>query len=92
MDIYCPICTEPFDHDELHAVASEIDSTYAKVAADFRQRGCHAFEEAYGPQRHCQPASPETTTLIAEVYDILGDDMDGAASMLEDAQFMGLLD
>lgn len=91
MDIICPTCTEPFDHDELHSVAEEMGSTYAKVSADFRLRGCKAFEAAYGPQTHCVPADPETTNLVAEVYSLLGDDMDGAVSMLDDARAMGLL-
>jgi hypothetical protein len=91
MDIYCPICSEPFDHDELHSVAEEGGSTYAAVSADFRKRGCKAFEIAYGPQRQCVPGDPGTSNLVAEVYGLLGDDMDGAASMLDDARAFGLL-
>jgi hypothetical protein len=92
MDIYCPTCAEPFDHDELHSVAEESGSTYAIVSADFRKRGCKAFEAAYGPQTHCVPAENKgQANMIAEVYGLLGDDMDGAASMLDDARYMGLL-
>lgn len=35
MDIFCPICAEPVDNDELHVYAKDIDSTYRLVAADF---------------------------------------------------------
>lgn len=84
MDLYCRICAEPIDNDELHDVAEAIGSTYEAVAADFRTRGCKALEEAHGPQTHCTPGDPGTSESIATVYDLLGDDMDGAASMFDD--------
>jgi hypothetical protein len=104
MDVYCPICAEPIDNDELHDVAEAnkqvapaagtvgavffpLPTTYAGVAADFRKRGCKALEAAYGPQPHCKPGDADTTEAIATVYDLLGDDMDGAASTLEDWAF-----
>lgn len=90
MDIYCPTCTEPIDHDELHTVAEELGSTYAAVSADFRKRGCKALAPVYSAA-HCTPGNAGTANMIAEVYGLLGDDMDGAASLLDDAQSMGLL-
>jgi hypothetical protein len=32
MDIFCPICAEPVDNDELHIYAEEIESTYHEFA------------------------------------------------------------
>lgn len=90
MDIYCPTCGEPFDNDTLHEVAEEMDSTYAKVAADFRRRGCKALEEAWGPQPHCVPGNDGRTATASALYELMGDDMDGAAALFEDAEAMGL--
>lgn len=79
MDVYCPRCGEPIDPYEFHDYAAEVDTTYAEVAAQFRAIGC----EALGMRCGYQVAHPG----IAAMYDLLGDDMDGAASMFED---MGL--
>lgn len=79
MDIYCPRCTEPWDNDELHERADEIDSTYSKVAADFRRRGCVVFTDTLCPKQDSL-----ASMAIAELGDILGDDMDGLSATLED--------
>lgn len=67
--------------------------TYDEVTADFRKRGCKAMVNGFGPQSSCvpQPGTEGRSAVIAEVYELLGDDMDGAASFLEDAENMGLL-
>lgn len=88
MDIYCPTCTEPWDNDSLHEEASASGRTYAAVAADFCRQGCKALGEAFGPQPHCQASIPDER--VAAVYGLLGDDMDGAAAMLEDLRGQGL--
>ena len=83
MDVFCRNCGEPVDTDEFHSIAEEQGSTYSNVAADFRKRGCVAV---YGGK--CSPVDPgdSESLSMAEragiVYDMLGDDMDGAASML----------
>jgi hypothetical protein len=80
MDILCPVCAEPVDNDELHSYAKEIESTYRAVAADYRKRGC----EAIG-MKHNTTNSPSSVAENARVvYDILGDDMDGAMAELAD--------
>lgn len=106
MDIYCPICAEPWDNDSLHDVADEnkriapaphtvgamvapVPTTYAGVATDFRKRGCKALESAFGPQSHCKP-TPRAATAAA-IYELMGDDMDGAAVMFDDAGVHDLL-
>jgi hypothetical protein len=81
MDIYCPVCAEPIDNDELHAVAEEQERTYTEVAADFRKRGCRALSEN---AKWCVPTDPEQRAAIAIVYELSGDDMDGAASDFDD--------
>lgn len=85
MDLYCPKCRELWDNDTFHEVAEELGSTYAKVAAVFRSQGCGAAfrGSAYDPGRHCS-ASAAPDPMVAAMYDMLGDDMDGAAAMFED--------
>jgi hypothetical protein len=76
MDIRCPQCSEPWDNDYIHDYAEADGSTYAIVSADVRVRGCEAFGERHG----ALVADP----AIGALYDLLGDDMDGAAAMFED--------
>lgn len=83
MDIYCRRCSEPIDNDYLHDVALEWDCSYREVYDDFVVRGCPAvgFEcsnDNFNPVMHA-------------IYDLMGDDVDGVASMLEDAEALGLL-
>ena len=72
MDLLCPICAEPVDNDEVHSYAKEIESTYRVVAADYRKRGCKAI----GMNHTTNSSSAVADARV--VYDILGDDMDGA--------------
>lgn len=93
MDMICPKCREPFDNEVFHEVAEELDSTYQDVTRKFMQSGCGvAFAgSGYDNSRHCSSSAP-STPLVDAVYDLLGDDTDGAMAMLEDADLMGLLD
>lgn len=81
MDIICPTCREPWDNDTIHEYADEVGSTYREVAKVFRTQGCgKAFAEWLIST--CHPAEgAETRHLLA---DLLGDDMDGYAAMMED--------
>lgn len=88
MDLMCPRCTEPWDFDSLHDEAAESDRTYSQVAADFRTRGCLALESAFGSML-CEPVHNLRAAAADAMYDLLGDDMDGAASMMEDFEMMG---
>jgi hypothetical protein len=84
MDILCPKCGEPVDHDELHERAKETMRHYDDVAREFREIGCAAlgFKHAVPGQR---PIEAEARATAARgVYDALGDDMDGAAALFED--------
>ena len=109
MDIYCPKCGEPWDHDTLHDIAGDrypepywldlnktrknpdYDSNayqfiYKKVVQDFQTRGCEAVDSS-----HNTPSTDTDRTFgltrqdaAAALYDVLGDDLNGAAAMLED--------
>lgn len=79
MDLLCPKCSEPWDNDTFHDVAEDTGSTYTKVAADFRRRGCEALGTTHGEM------NPDPR--VGALYDMLGDDMDGAAAMIEDMEY-----
>lgn len=83
MDLYCGTCGEPWDNDSLHEEAAERGSDYRTVAADFRMAGCNALSTAFGPQ-FCGPRDTERAAVASAMYDLLGDDMDGAAAMMDD--------
>lgn len=100
MDIRCPICGEPTDMDELHYIDPEptdgddvirIDRhgepwlTFDEARKRYRERGCAVF----GPAAWCQPRS--VGRIVAELWDLAGDDIDGLAADLEDADLFGLL-
>jgi hypothetical protein len=68
---------------------------YAVVSRDFRRNGCKAMWAMSGnPKGHvpswCHKTEASSDTVGA-IYDLLGGDMDGAASMLDDAEALGLL-
>lgn len=83
MDIYCPKCGEPWDNDELHHEAEDNDSDYETVAKNFRRRGCEVFGFQHGDADYEVNGMPASTAASA-LYELLGDDMDGAAAMMED--------
>ena len=80
MDIFCTICAEPVDNDELHIYAKDIDSTYPAVAADYRKRGCRAI----GMKHNANSTSSPVAAVARVVYDTLGEDMDGAMAEFAD--------
>lgn len=82
MDVYCPKCGEPIDTYEFHEEVDARDdgSDYSEVAGEFRAKGCGAL---WGIGARC---NPETTARpeVSVMYELLGDDMDGAAAMFDD--------
>jgi hypothetical protein len=92
MDLYCRTCTEPWDNDSLHDEARArkeaglSGATYREVATDFAKRGCHALETEFGRQT-CEPADAAATKMLGAIYELMGDDMDGAAAVIDDARF-----
>jgi hypothetical protein len=76
MDIYCPKCSEPVDTDYFHDIAESTDSTWIEVSRAFQQIGCEALGDSHG--------EGESNPYASALYDLLGDDVDGAAAMMED--------
>ena len=80
MDLYCPVCGEPWDHAMLHDVyRGSWKVSYATAAKQFRKIGCELFDT-----RHSQPGNSERAWKARTIYGALGDDMDGAASVLDE--------
>jgi hypothetical protein len=93
MDILCRFCREPWDFECLHDEVDDrafrgVESSYAVVAAEFRQYGCGAlwgFQGLADPvAKRCGGGKIKADPIVSAMYELLGDDMDGAAAMLED--------
>lgn len=91
MDLFCTKCGEPMDNDEFHELAQELDITYTEAVRRFAREGCAAF-----PGNRCNVAtSPERDSIFGltaaeasgALFDILGDDTDGIAAMMDDMGF-----
>ena len=78
MDLRCIKCGEPWEMDYLHEVAKEQGSTFARVADRFAVKGCEALGGTHNDFDY------ENGPAVAAIYDLLGDDIDGAAALIED--------
>lgn len=99
MDIYCPKCREPWDMDEIHEAISErypnrpwekkgapgsrerqkaYEPYYEAMKKEFYREGCGIFGTT------CSAPAQGRSVLLDELYDALGDDLDGLASEMED--------
>jgi len=78
MDIICPKCSEPMDLDELHYMGVPFD----EARRIFFEKGCNWLYNG----KECAPTygDNEVGEKSAVLYELLGDDIDGIASMLED--------
>ncbi len=86
MDIYCGICGEPWDMDSLHDAVDEGRATSWKDArATFERKGCGLWAVK------CS-TTPDTARAAASavLMEVMGDDLDGVASMLDDAESLGM--
>ena len=86
MDIYCGKCGEPWDMDSLHEAVDEGHATsWDDARTTFERKGCGLWGVK------CS-SSPDTARAMASaaLMDVMGDDMDGVASMLEDAESSGM--
>ena len=93
MDIKCSKCGEPWDTDCLHeevefrreeslALANQpYENVYNGVRSEFYARGCKALT-SFGSA--CYGTDPENGAAISALQDMLGDDIDGLASTIED--------
>jgi hypothetical protein len=82
MDLICPRCAEPWDNDSLHENDAELP--YDKAYKLFRTQGCGAIFEGVD----CQPTA---NPALAELADLLGDDSDGYAAVVDDFIHTGAL-
>lgn len=78
MDIYCSKCGEPWDTYTLTDEGVTIES--------FSKNGCKVFGVKCN-----ENTIDKKNSLYSEIYDILGDDVDGAASIIDDAKYLGLI-
>jgi len=85
MDIRCPNCGEPWDMDSLHDTAYE---TFDEARKAFYKKGCIVFDTKCPEQAN----RPMAAMAAEALYDLLGDDIDGAAAMLEDFEYAGGFD
>lgn len=87
-DISCSICGEPWEVDSLHDVADSLGVTFSEVLRSFRARGCTAMScDYFGVVDVCRPVPGDVFAgIVRAAFDLLGDDVDGVASMLDDAR------
>ena len=79
MDIYCKRCGEPWDcYGALHGMDMTREEYQRMMAGD----GCPC---CFGKPVEKRPLRGE---LMAIAADLLGDDVDGIASTMDDAEFM----
>lgn len=81
MDVYCPVCGEPWDMGELHELRDWLDEPmeYAEAWRQFKLSGCEVFGVP-----HAGVHDEQRANLAEVLYDIVGDDIDCTASMLDD--------
>lgn len=96
MDLLCPVCREPMDTDVFHEIAETNRTTFETVARDFTTKGCgYAFAGTDYADAACLAASGgpagARSAELDLIYELSGDDVDGAASMIEDLEYLGFL-
>lgn len=88
MDIYCPNCGEPWEIDTLHEYAEESSSTFTSVMRVFQSDGCSTAFNDWGVTCEKSEENSERAMIASIAYEILGDDIDGAASMFDDWEYL----
>lgn len=69
MDILCPYCGEPWDHDELHG--DEFGRTYQHMWKNFKLLGCNAWDKPGASAcSHARVVSKDKLLAIQEALDI----------------------
>jgi hypothetical protein len=92
MDIYCPKCGEPIELDCLHDEADEQGITFSQVRDNYAVKGCEALTVYGFSGGHAQEVGGMRAMASAAMFDIMGDDVDGVASMMDDFDYLGMLD
>lgn len=80
MDIYCKRCGEPWDY---LGAADAGDMTRTEYTAMMAGEGCPSCAG-----KPLNKPKPFRAMLMDAVSDLLGDDIDGIASSMDDAEFM----
>jgi len=75
MDIICPKCGEPWEHDMLH----EAGLPYEEAWRRFKREGCAVFGSRCNEQ-----AAKEAAEIAQIAYGLMPDDPDGCAAAFED--------
>jgi hypothetical protein len=88
MDIYCPKCAEPIELEYLHDIADDDGSTFTEVLHAFQSDGCEAVHAKCNLRATDRDRARASGAAL--MYELLGDDIDGAAAMLEDLEHMGV--
>lgn len=104
MDVYCCKCGEPWDMDSFHdevdnraddmgtrasnLTRDEYGTLYSSVRQEFTTRGCVAF--TYAADSCIGAGDTMRAAASSALMDMMGDDLDGVASMLDDAQALGM--
>ena len=91
MDVLCRFCAEPWDHDELHGLSYPLEKSrklpYNLASEKFRTFGCGLFDWVWNdkPLTRCKNRSlnNDAAEKAGILYDVLGSDLDAAASMLD---------
>ncbi len=80
MDLYCRRCGEPWDTWGVH----HGDMTQEEKSRFLKGADCpHCHGKTVGPK-------PYRAVVMSAVMDLMGDDLDGAACAMEDAEAMGM--
>lgn len=80
-------CGEPLDMDYLHDLVEEgMYANFQEALHAFQQKGCEALGEP-----RCERSNTLKAEVMGAMFDLLGDDVDGAAAMMEDFEYGGLL-
>lgn len=88
-DVICPKCGEPWEIDTFHDAAEDQGHTFGEILSGFRRRGCVVLSGFGFGLVKCNPNGDSRRAGVASaLFDILGDDVDGIASTLEDFGMM----
>lgn len=66
------------------------DTYYKPTLREFGQKGCEALT-AFGGTHNELSKDDNSAKLSSMLFDVLGDDIDGIASELDDAEYLGLI-
>ena len=74
--------------DYLHDLVEEgMYANFQEALHAFQTKGCEALGEP-----KCERSNDLKGEVMGAMFDLLGDDVDGAAAMMEDFEYFGMLD